>query len=102
MKLIPDTISELLRLSGGGNRFFLPPILDTPEKCVEAIRADSGFLQFAPENLKTAELCLAAVNEKNDGKYTAVGIKIKDDNRTHIWGLLDDSGYRLIRLVTLP
>jgi len=84
MKLIPDTISELLRPSGGGNGFFLPPILDTPE------------------NLKTAELCLAAVNEKNDGKYTAVGIKIKDNNRTEIWGLLDDSGYRLIRLVTLP
>jgi len=39
---------------------------------------------------------------ENDEKFTAVGLKRKDDGRAEIWGLCEHFGYRLLHLVTLP
>jgi len=44
---------------------YVPENLRTAEVCLEAVKVSGGALQYVPENLRTAELCLEAVNNGN-------------------------------------
>ena len=64
-KLLSPIVEWIVR-QNGDYLYYAPEDLRTLELCLEAVRSNGGALHYVPEALRTAELCLEAV--KNYGK----------------------------------
>jgi hypothetical protein len=65
---------------GGWNLQYVPEHLKTAELCLEAVKRNGLALGFVPEHLKTVELCLEAVRHnpiyrRGDTYYVPEGLR---------------------------